>query len=138
MRRIYSQDTALVYKSGLPAMYHNSHRPPLSQIAIPRYHLHFSPYNTSIMSSSEGKVIILTGCSNGIGLATTLLLLSRKCHVFGIDFAPFTHELDASQQNNFAFHQIDLKTPNAAEESVKACLEKFGPKIDGLANIAGR
>ncbi|KAH7371113.1 hypothetical protein BKA66DRAFT_424773 [Pyrenochaeta sp. MPI-SDFR-AT-0127] len=89
------------------------------------------------MASFENKVVILTGCSNGIGLATALLFLSRQAKVFGIDISPFKHELESAQTSNFGFHQVDLTKPNAAEEAIAACVAKFGPKIDVLANIAG-
>lgn len=86
------------------------------------------------MSSFENKVVIITGCSSGIGLATTHLLLSRNAKVFGIDISPLPQEMPSS---TFAFHQADLTTPNAAEEAVAACIRKFGPRIDVLANVAG-
>jgi NAD(P)-dependent dehydrogenase (short-subunit alcohol dehydrogenase family) len=86
------------------------------------------------MSSFEGKVVIITGCSSGIGLATTQLLLARQAKVFGIDISPFKLDVDSSA---FTFHQVDLTKPNAAEEAVAACVQKYGPKIDILANVAG-
>jgi NAD(P)-dependent dehydrogenase (short-subunit alcohol dehydrogenase family) len=52
----------------------------------------------NVMASSENKTVIITGCSSGIGLATTLVFLSQKARVFGIDMSPFTHELDARMQ----------------------------------------
>lgn len=89
------------------------------------------------MTSFENKVAIITGCSSGIGLATTQLFLSRQAKVFGIDISPFKHELDEAQQSAFTFHQVDLTQPKAAEEAVAACVAKCGPKIDILANVAG-
>lgn len=89
------------------------------------------------MASFENKVVIITGCSSGIGLATTLLFLTRQARVFGVDVSPFKHELEATQASNFAFHQTDLTKTNAAEETVVACVAKYGPKIDILANVAG-
>lgn len=86
------------------------------------------------MSSFENKVVIITGCSSGIGLATTQILLARKAKVFGIDISPFKQEVDSS---TFTFHQVDLTKPNAADEAVAACVQKYGPKIDVLANVAG-
>jgi NAD(P)-dependent dehydrogenase (short-subunit alcohol dehydrogenase family) len=89
------------------------------------------------MASFEGKTVIITGCSSGIGLATTLLFLSRKAQVFGIDISPFKQELDATQSQFFTLHQTDLVKPNAVDEAVSACTAKYGPKIDVLANVAG-
>lgn len=89
------------------------------------------------MASFENKVVIITGCSSGIGLATTLLFLSRQARVFGVDIAPFKHELNEAQTSAFAFHQVDLTQPKAPEEAVAACIAKYGLKIDVLANVAG-
>lgn len=86
------------------------------------------------MSSFENKVVIVTGCSSGIGLATTQILLARQAKVFGIDISPFKQDVDSEA---FTFHQVDLTKPKAAEEAVAACVQKFGPKIDVLANVAG-
>lgn len=86
------------------------------------------------MSSFDNKVVIVTGCSSGIGLATTQILLARRANVFGIDISPIKQEVDSS---TFTFHQVDLTEPNAADEAVAACVQKYGPKIDILANVAG-
>ena len=89
------------------------------------------------MASSENKTVIVTGCSSGIGLATTLLFLSQNARVFGIDISPFKHELDTTQKESFAFHEADLCKPGAAEEAISACIARYGPNIDVLANVAG-
>ncbi|XPT01454.1 hypothetical protein M3J09_010589 [Ascochyta lentis] len=86
------------------------------------------------MSSFENKVAIVTGCSSGIGFATTQILLARKAKVFGIDISPFKQEVDKS---GFTFYQVDLTKPDAANEAVAACTQKYGPKVDILANVAG-
>ena len=87
------------------------------------------------MSSFEYKVVIITGCSSGIGLATTRILLDRSAKVFSIDISPFPQE--AGNNVTFTFHQADLTNPNVADEAVAACTQKYGPKIDVLANAAG-
>jgi NAD(P)-dependent dehydrogenase (short-subunit alcohol dehydrogenase family) len=89
------------------------------------------------MSSFESKVVVITGCSSGIGLATTILFLSRKARVFGIDISPFKEELDTTLSESFTFHEMDLAKPNACDEAVSACITKYGQRIDVLANVAG-
>ncbi|KAH7084516.1 hypothetical protein FB567DRAFT_529187 [Paraphoma chrysanthemicola] len=89
------------------------------------------------MTSLHDKVVIITGCSSGIGLATTLLFLSRQARVFGVDVSPFNQDLDDAQTLAFTFFQVDLTRPKAAEEVVAACITKYGPRIDVLANVAG-
>ena len=89
------------------------------------------------MTSFDNKIVIITGCSSGIGLATTLLFLSQKAQVFGIDMSPFDQDLDATQKASFTFHKADLCRFGAAEKAVAACIAKYGAKIDVLANVAG-
>ena len=89
------------------------------------------------MTSFDNKTVIITGCSSGIGLATTLLFLSQKAQVFGIDMSPFDQDLDVTQEASFTFHKTDLCTSGAAEKAVAACIAKYGAKIDVLANVAG-
>lgn len=89
------------------------------------------------MSSFADKVVLVTGCSSGMGLATTNLFLSRSAKVFGVDINPFNADLPASQHPNFSFHQINLTDASAPETVVTACKAKFGPTIHVLCNIAG-
>jgi NAD(P)-dependent dehydrogenase (short-subunit alcohol dehydrogenase family) len=91
----------------------------------------------NVMASSENKIVIITGCSSGIGLATTLIFLSQKARVFGIDMSPFTHELDAICNESFTFHKADLCKLGAAENAISACIARYGPRIDVLSNVAG-
>jgi NAD(P)-dependent dehydrogenase (short-subunit alcohol dehydrogenase family) len=88
------------------------------------------------MSSFTGKVVIITGCSSGIGLSATRLFLSRQARVFGIDVSAFNHSLTAEEENAFTFHQADLTQEKASEDAVAACLAKYG-KVDVLVNNAG-
>lgn len=89
------------------------------------------------MSSFENKIVVITGCASGIGLATTLLFLSRKALVFGVDISPFTASLPPAHSPNFTFHQANLGAPSAVDDAIAACKARHGPRIDVLANVAG-
>jgi hypothetical protein len=89
------------------------------------------------MASFENKVVIITGCSSGIGLATTRLFLERQATVFGIDISAFKEELTTAHREAFTFHEVDLTIPKAADDAVAACVIKHGKKIDVLINCAG-
>lgn len=85
--------------------------------------------------SVQGKVIIVTGTSSGIGLALTKHLLANQAKVFGVDIQPMPEAAIAS--NDFAFHQCNLTKPGVADEVVQLAQSKFGGAVDGLANVAG-
>lgn len=85
----------------------------------------------------QSKVAIVTGCSSGIGLSTTLSLLSHGARVLGIDVAPFDYSLPEEQKPLLVFHQADLTNSSAITEAVTTCKAKFGPRIDILVNAAG-
>lgn len=87
------------------------------------------------ISSFEEKVVIVTGCSSGIGLATARLLLERKAIVFGIDIGEIPQKL-ADDHSTFTFHQANLTDTQAAEHAVAKCIGKYS-KIDVLVNCAG-
>lgn len=86
---------------------------------------------TDPVSPAYKKVVLLTGCSSGIGLETTLLFLSHQYRVFGLDINQFDHgvleKLEGGKfQENFHFHKANLMEAGFAEESVRACVEKWG------------
>lgn len=88
----------------------------------------------------ENKLIIVTGCASGIGLATAKLYLEAGAVVFGLDIAPFPSPFPfaGNLKERFHFHQADLTASNACENAVVACLSQTGRKsIDVLANVAG-
>ena len=75
----------------------------------------------------EGKKIIVTGVSSGIGQETARQLKGQGAIVIGVDRNPPSVELDA-------FHQVDLTD----EASLDALIEELkAVRADGLANIAG-
>lgn len=87
------------------------------------------------ISSLQDKVAIVTGCSSGIGLATTRLFLERGASVFGIDVGAQPQKL-AEEFSTFAFYQANLTDSQAAEHAVAKCIGKHN-RIDVLVNCAG-
>jgi NAD(P)-dependent dehydrogenase (short-subunit alcohol dehydrogenase family) len=85
----------------------------------------------------QSKVAIVTGCSSGIGLSTTLSFLSHGAKVLGIDVASFDHSIPEDLKSSFVFHQADLTLANAISDAITACKSNFGPRIDILINGAG-
>ncbi|KAH8789102.1 hypothetical protein F5882DRAFT_109576 [Hyaloscypha sp. PMI_1271] len=92
----------------------------------------------TIDGTGFGKVAIVTGCSSGVGLATTQLFLSHQFEVLGVDIAEIDYErIDPRDQERFHFHRGDLAKEGECDEVVRICVAKFGHKIDVLANVAG-
>jgi 3-oxoacyl-[acyl-carrier protein] reductase len=85
----------------------------------------------------EGRACVVTGASRGIGLATARLLASEGASVLlvarsGAALEQAAAELGPRAQTLAA----DVTAPDAAEQIVDACAERFG-RVDGLVNNAG-
>ncbi len=74
----------------------------------------------------NGKTIVITGVSSGIGARTAELAIAQGADVIGIDMRdpPVAHG---------AFLKGDISTP----EGIAAIVERLPPRIDALLNIAG-
>ncbi|KAH7211339.1 putative short chain dehydrogenase/oxidoreductase [Fusarium oxysporum] len=79
-----------------------------------------------------GKIAIITGCSSGVGLATTKLFLSLGAQVFGLDRSPCSLDLPGLQ-----FHACDLARLECIKEAIEVYRETYGSQLDVLANVAG-
>ncbi|PNS14569.1 Levodione reductase [Sphaceloma murrayae] len=89
-----------------------------------------------MLADLQDKVIIVTGASSGIGLATTRLLLQAGCKVFGCDLNSLPED-DTLKTTRLQFKQCDLSAAGAPKEVVDACVAAFGGRIHGLCNVAG-
>ena len=76
--------------------------------------------------SFEGKTIVVTGASSGIGAATAALLSERCARVIGLD-------RNGNGARLHAFHRLDLTDP----ASIDSALGAIDEPLHGLANVAG-
>jgi NAD(P)-dependent dehydrogenase (short-subunit alcohol dehydrogenase family) len=74
----------------------------------------------------QGKTVVVTGASSGIGADTTRLLRSRGARVIGIDRTDPMLTLDG-------FVKADLSD----EASIDAAVKQLPQQIDALCNVAG-
>ena len=92
--------------------------------------------------SLEGKVIVVTGSSSGVGAATAKLLASRGCHV-AINYSSSEQAAKkvALQCEAFGVETVVVKANVAVDDDCKrlvdTALEKWG-RVDGLVNNAGK
>ncbi|OQE11272.1 hypothetical protein PENFLA_c074G10867 [Penicillium flavigenum] len=87
------------------------------------------------MADLQGKVVIVTGASNGMGLSVASTLLSQGTFVFGIDIATAPPSLLGN--SSYEHYQSDLTQLSSPINAIKACQTAFGARIDVLINVAG-
>jgi NAD(P)-dependent dehydrogenase (short-subunit alcohol dehydrogenase family) len=89
-----------------------------------------------------GKVVVITGGSGGIGLATAELLLAQGCKVSIADLSSSaletaTESLNAAKYpGEFMTAVVDVRKPSEVDSWISSTVEKFG-KLDGAVNLAG-
>ncbi|KAF9877995.1 hypothetical protein CkaCkLH20_04571 [Colletotrichum karsti] len=93
------------------------------------------------MSSFDGKVIIVTGAASGMGLATSLTLLSEgakvgMCDLNGSALEKIYSELDPKLQSRIFTKSVDVTDRQAVKRYLEEIKSNFG-KLDGVANFAG-
>jgi NAD(P)-dependent dehydrogenase (short-subunit alcohol dehydrogenase family) len=78
----------------------------------------------------DGKVALITGISQGIGLACATSLLAEGAQVLG------TSRTGPSGRAGFEHLQVDMTDPGAAERAVEETVERLG-SLDILINNVG-
>jgi NADP-dependent 3-hydroxy acid dehydrogenase YdfG len=92
------------------------------------------------MSGTEGKVVVITGASSGIGEATALLLAERGAKVVlgarGLDRLETLAAHIARAGGEAVYARTDVKRREDLFNLVKLACERYG-KLDVLVNNAG-
>ena len=93
------------------------------------------------MSSVLGQVFVVTGSASGIGLATTITLLTRGarlgvCDVDQDRLSELVNGLSVDQKKRVISRAVDIADRTAVASFLRLTKEHFG-RIDGIANIAG-
>jgi NADP-dependent 3-hydroxy acid dehydrogenase YdfG len=92
------------------------------------------------MSGIEGKVVVITGASSGIGEATALLLAERGARVVlgarGPDRLAARTDRIVKAGGQAAYAPTDVKRRDQVSALVKLACERYG-KVDVLVNNAG-
>ncbi len=92
------------------------------------------------MSGTEGKVVVITGASSGIGEATALLLAERGAKVVlgarGSERLEALADRIAGAGGEAAYARTDVKRREDLSNLVKLAIERYG-KLDVLVNNAG-
>ena len=87
----------------------------------------------------QGKVAIITGAANGIGLEAARVFLKEGAKVALVDYDAMTGEKRVAElqaEGEAAFYQVDVSNESQVVEMVAMEKERFG-KIDSLINNAG-
>jgi NAD(P)-dependent dehydrogenase (short-subunit alcohol dehydrogenase family) len=82
--------------------------------------------------TTESKVVLVTGATSGIGMATAELLASKGYRVFGTSRDPA-----GKTGNGFELLQLDVTSDESVAACVRAVAERTGGRIDVLHNNAG-
>jgi NADP-dependent 3-hydroxy acid dehydrogenase YdfG len=81
--------------------------------------------------SLKGKIAIVTGCSKGIGLTTTMALLNK-----GVKVAGWSRTPPALPHKEFTHFQTDVSNYESVQKSFQKTVLKYG-QADILVNNAG-
>lgn len=91
----------------------------------------------------QGKVVVVTGGSGGIGLATAEFLLAQGANVSIADFSAkgietATAKIEAANYpGKLHTKLVDVRVPAEVDAWIADVVKTFGAKLDGAINLAG-
>jgi NAD(P)-dependent dehydrogenase (short-subunit alcohol dehydrogenase family) len=85
------------------------------------------------LDSVASKVIVVTGCASGIGLATTKLLLFKGAHLVAGDIHPPKEDMS---KEHFLFQTTDVTNWDQLKALFKTALDQHG-RVDHVFANAG-
>lgn len=92
------------------------------------------------MNRYEGKNVLITGASAGIGQATAVRLIAEGATVFGLgrssDGLKETEQL-VEDPMRFHSHHVDMCDDESIVEAVRVAADQLSGRIDVLCNVAG-
>lgn len=88
--------------------------------------------NFPVPAKTAGPVVLVTGCSSGIGRATARLLRERGWRVFAT--ARRSEDVEHLEAEGFEALVLDLDEPLAIRVAVDELLDATGGRIDALVN----
>jgi meso-butanediol dehydrogenase/(S,S)-butanediol dehydrogenase/diacetyl reductase len=89
------------------------------------------------VAALQGKIVLVTGASSGLGAETARLLSQSGAKVFGIARNADRLAKVFTDVEGGAYALVDVASPQACKDAVEECVAKFGG-LDALINIAGR
>jgi NAD(P)-dependent dehydrogenase (short-subunit alcohol dehydrogenase family) len=91
------------------------------------------------MGRYDGKVVLVTGASSGLGAATALRVASEGAKVYGIarNLEGLQNTQQRAQGGEVVVASVDVAEPGQCAQAVADCVARFG-RLDALINVAGR
>ena len=88
------------------------------------------------MARFDGRTILVTGASSGIGAACAGRLLGEGAAVMGVDLNEPAAPPAGADPARWAFRALDVRDEDAVSAAIADGVERFG-RLDGVVNAAG-